>query len=42
MPLMDGLDDDTAPHEVADNVDHVLVVSAQPIDPAYHKGVAGS
>jgi hypothetical protein len=36
----DSPDDDAAPHQRLDCVDHILVITPQAIDPADHEGVA--
>jgi hypothetical protein len=36
-----GLDDHAAPHELADRIRHVGIVTAEAIDPADHQHVAG-
>jgi hypothetical protein len=36
----DRLDDDTAPHELADGVANISIVAPKPIDPAHHERVS--
>jgi len=37
----DGLDDDASPHELPDDIAHIVVVAPEAINPANHEHVAG-